>query len=38
MFLAQGDKESAKEYFTDYLKFDLPEEEKENIKSIIANL
>lgn len=38
MFLAQGDKESAKEYFTDYLKFDLPDEEKEDIKSIIANL
>ena len=38
MFLAQDDKESAKEYLEDYLKFDLPDEEKENIKSIIENI
>lgn len=38
MFLAQGDKESAKEYLDDYLKFDLPNEEKDSIKQIIANL
>ncbi len=38
MFLAQGDKESAKEYLSDYLKFDIPKEEKENINKIIADL
>lgn len=38
MFLAQGDKESAREYLQDYLKFDLLPEEKESIKEIIGNL
>lgn len=38
MFLAQGDKESAKEYLEDYINFDLPEEEKQNIKSVIENI
>lgn len=38
MFLAQGDKESAKEYLQDYLKFDLLPEEKVSIKEIIGNL
>ena len=38
MFLAQGDKESAKEYLEDYLKFDLPDEEKKDIKAIIENI
>ena len=38
MFLAQGDKESAKEYLEDYLKFDLPQEEKDNINSILENI
>lgn len=38
MFLAQGDKESAKEYLEDYLKFDLPDEEKKDIRAIIENI
>lgn len=38
MFLAQGDKDGAKEYLEDYLKFDLPDEEKESIKSVIKNI
>jgi len=38
MFLAQNDKENAKEYLEDYLNFDLPEEEKQNIKSVIDNI
>lgn len=35
LFLARGEKEDALEYFNDYIKFDLPEEEKENIRDII---
>lgn len=38
MFLAQGDKESSIEYLNDYLKFDLPKEEKDDIKAILANM
>lgn len=38
MFLAQDDKESAKEYLEDYLNFDLPEEEKKSIQSVIDNI
>jgi len=38
MFLAQNDRESAKEYLEDYLNFDLPEEEKQSIKSVIDNI
>ena len=38
MFLAQNDKESAKEYLEDYLNFDLPEEEKESIKAVLDNI
>ena len=38
MFLAQNDKESAKEYLKDYLNFDLPEEEKESIKAVLDNI
>ena len=38
MFLAQDDKESAKEYLQDYLKFDLPDEEKEDINNILNRL
>ena len=33
-----GDKESAKEYLEDYLKFDMPDEEKDSIKAVIANI
>ncbi len=32
LFLARHDIEDAIEHFEDYLKFDLPEEEKDNIK------
>lgn len=35
LFLARGENQDSLEYFNDYLKFDLPEEEKENIRSII---
>lgn len=38
LFLARGDKESAKEYFEDYLKLDVPESEKESVNSIIERL
>ncbi len=38
MFLAQGDKLSAKEYFEDYIKFDLPDEEKKGIQSVIDKI
>ena len=38
LFLARGEKEDAKEYFEDYLKFDIPEEEKNNISSILKKL
>ena len=38
MFLAQNDKESAIEYLQDYINFDLPEEEKKNIKAVIDNI
>lgn len=38
MFLAQGDKESAKEYLEDYIKFDLPQEEKEDMTKILERL
>lgn len=38
LFMAKGQKKDALEYFNDYLKFDIPEEEKENIKAIIARI
>ena len=38
LFLARGDKEDAKEYFEEYLKHDLPEEEKTDIKNILRKL
>ncbi len=38
MFLAQGDKESAAEYLEDYLKFDLPQAEKDDIQAILDNI
>ena len=38
LFLARGSKEDAKEYYNDYLKFDIPQEEKEKIKNIIERL
>lgn len=38
LFLARDEKEDAKEYFEEYLKLDLPEEEKENISQILKKL
>ena len=38
LFMAQNDKESAIEYFRDYLNFDLPQEEKKNIEDLILRL
>lgn len=38
MFLAQNDLEGAKEYFSDYLEFDLPEEEKSSVRKTLENL
>lgn len=38
LFMARNDKESAIEYFEDYLNFDLPEEEKKNIKDLIGRI
>lgn len=38
IFMARGDKEDAIEYFEDYLKFNLPEEEKKSINEVISRL
>ena len=38
LFMARNDNESAIEYFQDYLNFDLPEDEKKNIKDLIERL
>ena len=38
LFSARGDKESALEYFEEYLNHDLPEEEAEQIKKVVENL
>lgn len=38
LFMSRNDNESAIEYFTDYLNFDLPEDEKKNIQDIISRL
>lgn len=38
LFMARGDIEDAIEYFEDYINFDIPEEEKENIRKIIDRL
>ena len=38
LFLARNDKESAIEYFEDYLKFDLPKEERKNIEGLIERI
>lgn len=38
LFLSRGEKEDAKEHFEEYLKFDLPEEEKNNISKILKKL
>ena len=38
LFMARNDNESAIEYFQDYLNFDLPEDEKKNIKDLIDRI
>ena len=38
LFLARGEKEDAKEYFEDYMKFDIPQEEKDTISGILKKL
>ena len=38
LFMARGDNESAIEYFQDYLNFDLPKEEKQNIQDLIKRI
>ena len=38
IFLSRGDKESAREYFEEYLELSAPEEEKQNISKILERL
>ena len=38
LFMARNDNESAIEYFEDYLKFDLPKEEKKTIEDLISRI
>lgn len=38
LFMARGDKEDAIEYFEDYINFDIPEEEKDNIRKLIQRI
>lgn len=38
LFMAQRDNESAVEYFEDYLKFDLPKDERHNIEDLVLRL
>ena len=38
LFMARGDKNDAIEYFEDYIKFDITQEEKDNIQKIIDRL
>ena len=38
LFMARGDKDDAKEYFEEYINFDVPQEEKDSIKKIIERL
>src|SRR5699024_9966884 len=38
LFLARGDKASAKEYFEDYIKLDIADDEKESVKLIINRI
>lgn len=38
LFMARGDKESAKEYFEDYLNLDIAEDEKESIRKILERI
>ena len=38
LFMARGDMDDAKEYYEEYLKFDIPQEEKEQIQNILNRL
>lgn len=38
LFMARGDKQDAKEYFENYVNFDVPKEEKDQIQKIIDRL
>ena len=38
LFLARGEKDDAREYLEEYIKFELPKEEKENISKILKKL
>ncbi len=38
LFLSRGDKISAKEYFEDYLKLDIPKNEKEQVRNILNRI
>ena len=38
LFMSRGDIDSAVEYFTDYLNFDLPSDEKKNIEDLIKRI
>lgn len=38
LYMARGDKESAKEYFEDYLKLDIAEDEKESVNKILERI
>ncbi|MDD3236589.1 MAG: tetratricopeptide repeat protein [Candidatus Gastranaerophilales bacterium] len=38
LFLARGEKEDAKEYLNDYVNFDLPDEEKNEITSLLSRI
>ncbi len=38
LFMARGDFEDAVEYLEDYVKFEIPQEEKDNTNSLIANI
>ena len=38
LFLARGDNEDAVEYFEDYLKMDVPQEEKDKVKGLVERI
>ncbi|MDO5438136.1 MAG: tetratricopeptide repeat protein [bacterium] len=38
LFMARGDMESAKEYFEDYIKLDVADDEKESVKLILDRI
>ena len=38
LFMARGDFDDAIEYFEDYINFDIPQEEKNNVKNLITRI